>query len=45
MNPIRVLLVDDSPTFLKIAARFLEEQEGIVVVGAADASTAQRSRS
>jgi DNA-binding NarL/FixJ family response regulator len=36
MNPIRVLLVDDSPTFLQITARFLEEQEGIVVVGAAD---------
>jgi DNA-binding NarL/FixJ family response regulator len=38
MNPIRVLLVDDSPTFLQITARFLEEQEGIVVVGAADGS-------
>ncbi len=36
MNPIRVLLVDDSPTFLHITARFLEEQQGIVVVGAAD---------
>ena len=36
MNPIRVLLVDDSPTFLQITARFLEEQQGIVVVGAAD---------
>jgi DNA-binding NarL/FixJ family response regulator len=36
MSPIRVLLVDDSPTFLQIAARFLEEKEGIVVVGAVD---------
>jgi DNA-binding NarL/FixJ family response regulator len=34
MKPIRVLLVDNSPTFLRITARFLEEQEGIVVVGA-----------
>ena len=25
MNPIRVLLVDDNPTFLRIAARFLRE--------------------
>jgi DNA-binding NarL/FixJ family response regulator len=38
MNPIRVLLVDDSPTFLQITTRFLEEQKGIVVVGAAAGS-------
>jgi DNA-binding NarL/FixJ family response regulator len=36
MNPIRVLLVDESPKFLEITARFLEEQEDIIVVGATD---------
>ena len=35
MAKIRVLLVDDSPTFLQITTRFLEEQEGVVVVAAA----------
>ena len=33
--PIRVLLADDHPTFLNIATKFLEQQEGMVVVGAA----------
>jgi len=32
---ISVLLVDDNPTFLRIAARFLQSQEGVVVVGTA----------
>jgi DNA-binding NarL/FixJ family response regulator len=38
MNPIRVLLVDNSPVFLQLATRFLEAQGGIVVVGATDGS-------
>ena len=33
--PIRILLADDHPIFLNITTRFLEEQEGVVVVGAA----------
>ncbi len=33
--PIRILLADDHPIFLNITSRFLEEQEGVVVVGAA----------
>ena len=36
MNPIRVLLVDNSPAFRQLATRFLEAQGGIVVVGATD---------
>jgi DNA-binding NarL/FixJ family response regulator len=35
MKPISVLLVDDNPAFLRIATRFLEEHEDVVVVGAA----------
>ena len=35
MDPFRVLLVDDSSTFMAIAARFLSTREGIVLVGAA----------
>jgi DNA-binding NarL/FixJ family response regulator len=37
MEPVRVLLVDDNPTFLRIATRFLEQDRGcpIVVVGTA----------
>jgi DNA-binding response OmpR family regulator len=35
MKPISVLLVDDNPTFLRIATRFLQEDEGVVVVGTA----------
>ena len=27
MNPISVLLVDDNPTFLRIATRFLQEHD------------------
>ena len=34
MNPISVLLVDDNPTFSRIAARFLQEHGDVVVVGA-----------
>ncbi len=35
MRSITVLLVDDNPGFLRIAARFLEQEEDVVVVGAA----------
>ena len=35
MKPISVLLVDDNPGFLRIATRFLQEHDDIVVVGAA----------
>jgi len=37
MEPVRVLLVDDNPTFLRIAARFLEQEhcQEVVVVGTA----------
>ena len=31
MNPISILLVDDNPTFLRIAARFLQEHDDVVV--------------
>ena len=38
MNPISVLLVDDSPRFLQAATRFLQEHcaDDILVVGAAE---------
>jgi CheY-like chemotaxis protein len=35
MDPLRVLFVDDSSTFVSIAARFLSTQGGLVLVGAA----------
>ena len=35
MNPISVMLVDDNPTFLRIATRFLQEHDDVMVVGAA----------
>jgi DNA-binding NarL/FixJ family response regulator len=35
MKPISVLLVDDNPRFLRIATRFLQEHDDVVVVGAA----------
>jgi len=35
MDPISVLLVDDNPTFLRIATHFLQSQEDVVVVGTA----------
>jgi DNA-binding NarL/FixJ family response regulator len=35
MKPISVLLVDDNPAFLRIAARFLQEHGDVAVVGAA----------
>ena len=35
MKPISVLLVDDNPNFLRIATRFLQQHDDIVVVGAA----------
>jgi CheY-like chemotaxis protein len=35
MNPISVLHVDDNSTFLRIAARLLQEQSDVVVVGTA----------
>jgi DNA-binding NarL/FixJ family response regulator len=35
MKPISVLLVDDNPVFLRIATRFLQEHDDVVVVGAA----------
>jgi hypothetical protein len=31
MNPISVLLVDDNPTFWRIATRFLQEHDDVVV--------------
>jgi DNA-binding NarL/FixJ family response regulator len=34
MRPISVLLVDDNPAFLRIAARLLEAHDDVVVVGA-----------
>jgi len=34
-KPISVLLVDDNPNFLRIATRFLQQHDDIVVVGAA----------
>jgi hypothetical protein len=33
MKPISVLLVDDNPAFLRIATRFLQQHDDIVVVG------------
>ncbi|MFB0536671.1 MAG: response regulator transcription factor [Anaerolineae bacterium] len=35
MKPISVLLVDDNPSFLRIAIRFLQEHDDVAVVGAA----------
>ncbi len=35
MNPISILLVDDNPSFLRIATRFLQEHDDVVVVGTA----------
>ena len=35
MKLISVLLVDDNPRFLRIATRFLQEHDDVVVVGAA----------
>jgi DNA-binding NarL/FixJ family response regulator len=35
MKPISVLLVDDNPSFLRIATRFLQEHDDVAVVGAA----------
>ena len=34
-HSIRILLVDDNPTFLGVAGEFLQLQEGLEVVGAA----------
>jgi len=36
MKPISVLLVDDNPTFLRIVERYLQAEEEITVVGAAE---------
>jgi DNA-binding NarL/FixJ family response regulator len=35
MNPISILLVDDNPSFLRIATRFLQEHDDVMVVGTA----------
>ena len=35
MNPISILLVDDNPSFLRIATRFLQEHDDVVVVSTA----------
>jgi len=35
MKPIAVLLVDDNATFLRIATRFLQDHDDVVVVGVA----------
>ena len=37
MSPVSVLLVDDNPVFLRIATRFLQAHEGVLVAGAAEA--------
>ncbi len=34
MNPVSILLVDDNPTFLSIATRFLQTHDNLLVVGA-----------
>lgn len=34
MEPIRIMLVDDNQTFLSIATRFLQQTDGVEVVGA-----------
>ena len=36
MQPISVMLIDDNPTFLRVAAEFLEAQEEVTVVGTAN---------
>ena len=36
MEPISVLLVDDNPTFLRVATRFLQAHESVNVVGTAN---------
>jgi DNA-binding NarL/FixJ family response regulator len=36
MNPISVLLVDDSSTFLSIATQFLQAHDDLIVVGAVE---------
>jgi DNA-binding NarL/FixJ family response regulator len=36
MNPVSVLLVDDSPIFLRIATQFLQQYGDVVVLGVAD---------
>lgn len=35
MKPISVLLVDDNPTFLQVASRFLQEYHELAIVGTA----------
>ena len=35
MSPISVLLVDDNPTLLRVATRFLEKHDEVVLVGTA----------
>jgi DNA-binding NarL/FixJ family response regulator len=35
MKPISVLLVDDNPSFLRIATRFLQQHDDVMVAGAA----------
>ncbi len=35
MKPISILLVDDNPSFLRIATRFLQEHDDVLVVGTA----------
>ena len=40
MEKISVLLVDDHPTFLQLAASYLAKQEGLVVVGTIDKGAA-----
>jgi two-component system response regulator NreC len=39
MDSISVLIVDNNLTFLRIVRRFLEELEGVTIVGAIQAST------
>ena len=39
MITLRVLLVNDNPTFLRIATRYLEEHEGIAVVASLSGGT------
>ena len=44
MKRIRVLLVDDHASFLRIVAQFLEDHDDIVVVGALDGATEALAR-
>jgi DNA-binding NarL/FixJ family response regulator len=44
-KPISVLLIDDNPTFLRIARKFLQDQEDVEVVGTANGGEEGLARS